>query len=242
MIPIEQLPNLLVSNDFTRLQKCLIAMATDVERHWRPTDVRTTITDHGLPAAKKWNISSILSSAGSYTARFPDGYSISLDGRKHIAETVGPVATGIASPVSSQLRQHFGGITDPLTRSFVEESISAFESSLFRSAVVLSWVGAVSVLYEHVTSNHLSAFNAELLKRNSKARSIKTTDDLSLIKEYDFLQICSAISVIGKNVKGELEKCLKLRNGCGHPNSLAIGYHLAAAHIEVLMLTVYSKY
>jgi hypothetical protein len=30
------------------------------------------------------------------------------------------------------------------------------------------------------------------------------------------------------------EDCLKLRNGCGHPNSLKIGANKVAAHLETL--------
>jgi len=37
------------------------------------------------------------------------------------------------------------------------------------------------------------------------------------MKEYDFLQILEAVSGISKDVKVELEACLKLRNSCGHP-------------------------
>ena len=64
----------------------------------------------------------------------------------------------------------------------------------------------------------------------------------NLMKEYDFLQVLAALSIIGKNVKDELEQCLKLRNSCGHPNSLKIGEHKVASHIEILILNVYSKY
>ena len=48
--------------------------------------------------------------------------------------------------------------------------------------------------------------------------------------------------MIGKNVKDELESCLKLRNACGHPNSLKIGEHRVASHIESLILNVYDVY
>jgi hypothetical protein len=64
------------------------------------------------------------------------------------------------------------------------------------------------------------------LTTSRKARkAAQTVDDLALMKEYEFLQILPTISVIGKNVKQELEQCLKLRNACGHPNSLSIGEH-----------------
>jgi hypothetical protein len=85
-------------------------------------------------------------------------------------------------------------------------------------------------------------FNQEAKRRYSKWKEAKSTDDLALMQEYDFLQILAAISVIGKNVKQELEQCLQLRNACGHPNSLAIGEHRVASHLEILVLNVYSKF
>ena len=106
----------------------------------------------------------------------------------------------------------------------------------------MSWVGAVALLYEEAVTNHLAALNAEATRRDSKWKSAKNTDDLGRMKEATFLEIAGAISMIGKNVKQELEACLKLRNACGHPNSLKIGSHKVAAHLETLALNVYAMY
>ena len=127
-------------------------------------------------------------------------------------------------------------------RAFLTEAIVCTERSLFRAAVVLSWVGAVALLYEEAVTNHLAALNAEATRRDSKWKSAKNTDDLGRMKEATFLEIAGAISMIGKNVKQELEACLKLRNACGHPNSLKIGSHKVAAHLETLALNVYAMY
>ena len=48
--------------------------------------------------------------------------------------------------------------------------------------------------------------------------------------------------MVGKSVKVELEQCLKLRNGCGHPNSLRIAEHRASPHIEVLLVNVFGQF
>jgi len=53
------------------------------------------------------------------------------------------------------------------------------------------------------------------------------------MKERDFLDRLAALSVIGRNVKQELVKCLELRNACGHPNS----YQLAR-NINRILLTI----
>jgi hypothetical protein len=123
----------------------------------------------------------------------------------------------------------------------VSEAIGCLEARLLRAAVVLSWVGAVSQLYEHVVKAFLPLFNTEATRRDSKWRPAATPDDLVRMKEFDFLNVLEAISVIGKNVKQELQQCLALRNACGHPNSLSLGEARVASHIETLILNVYTK-
>jgi hypothetical protein len=99
-----------------------------------------------------------------------------------------------------------------------------------------------TLLYEHVLKNCLTEFNAEALRRDPKWKTGKTEDDLARMKEHDFLQMLAALSVIGKNVKDELEVCLKLRNGCGRPNSLIVGEYKASAHVETLIQNVFSRF
>jgi hypothetical protein len=144
--------------------------------------------------------------------------------------------------VAINLRKHLLLISDHLTSKFLEEAIICFEQRLYRAAVVMAWVGAISLLHEYVFVNHLVDFNTEALRRNPKWKPAKTTDDLSKMKEFDFLEVLEAISVIGKNVKQELQTCLQLRNGCGHPNSLQIGQNKVAAHLESLTLNVFAEF
>ena len=44
-------------------------------------------------------------------------------------------------------------------RAFVLEAIVCAEQSLLRAAVVLSWVGAMALLHDHVIANRLADFN-----------------------------------------------------------------------------------
>lgn len=144
--------------------------------------------------------------------------------------------------VAVNLRNNLLLISNPSTIQFVQEAIVCYENGLHRAAVIMSWVGAISLLQEFVISNHLADFNREALRRTPKWKPAKTTDDLGKMKEFDFLELLEAISVIGKNVKQELQHCLQLRNGCGHPNSLQIGQNKVAAHIESLTLNVFAKF
>jgi len=86
----------------------------------------------------------------------------------------------------------------------------------------LSWIGAISVLHHRVVANRLADFNKEALRRDPKWKAAKTVDVLATMKEAEFLSVLEALSIIGKSVKQELDGCLRLRNGCGHPNSLVV--------------------
>lgn len=133
-------------------------------------------------------------------------------------------------------------IKDPSIQAFVEEAIKCHEAGLYRSAIVMSWLAAIGVLQHEVVQNHLSRFNTEATRRNPKWKAAKNEDDLGHISEFDFLDHLVAISVIGKNRKDELQKALKLRNGCGHPNSLRVGPNAVAGHIEILLLNVFDVF
>jgi hypothetical protein len=152
-------------------------------------------------------------------------------------------ALGSNDGFTGMLTKHLSKISQQDTRNFIEEAVGSFESGHYRAAVVLSWVGAVSVLQNHVLRSELSRLNSEARRRDSKWKDIHTGDDFGRLKEHDFLDILDAIGVIGKNVKQVLQnQCLNLRNACGHPNSLQISENSVAAHLDTLVLNVFSKY
>jgi hypothetical protein len=145
--------------------------------------------------------------------------------------------------VVNNLKPHLLKINNHDTKAFVEEAIDCFEARLYRSCVVMSWIGAISILYDYVIKNKLNEFNLEATKRNPKWKDAQTKDDLALMKEADFLDILATLSIIGKNVKEQLKNnCLGLRNSCGHPNSFRVGRSMAESHLEMLLLNVYDKF
>jgi len=197
-----------------------------------------SVEKHRFPAIKKLNVSSILSRQKGLVIRSPNGWELTEKGKLHIKSLIGgPVAV-----LSSTLRENLDTISNSQTKAFVEEAVQCFETHLYRAAVVLSWVGAVSVLYSHVLANHKQTFNSFAVKKNPKWKPANTSDDLTRMKETDFLEICESASIIGKSVKQELQTALTFRNGCGHPNSLMLGEHRVSAHIESLILNVYTRF
>ncbi|MDA7088427.1 hypothetical protein PH586_18765 [Pseudomonas sp. SA3-5] len=235
------LRNLITRNTFSRKEKVLLLLAHEHEQETSVARIKELAIQSGLREISKWNISQLLSDLGELATRLPNGWIITNAGLDHL-ESIGILKSRPAKETQATLREYSSKISSTSTKAFVEEGIEALELGLFRSAVVLSWIGAISILYEKVIADHLKNFNAEALNRNPRWKEAKTSDDLSKMKEFDFLQIIVAISIIGKNTKDELEQCLKLRNTCGHPNSHAIGEHRVTSHMETLILNVFSRF
>ncbi len=242
MVTRDTLKNILHRPTLNKTDKLLICLAVDSLIPKTVTEIKQIGRTGGIGDIKGWNVSAFLSASGGRAVHTGSGWELTDLGVESVKKLAGDLLKGPSAQVSIALREHLKGIKDLQTASFVEEAIRCFELKLYRAAVVLSWVGAVSVLYEYVVKTCLSAFNLEAGRRDQKWKEAKTLDDIAKMKESDFLNILESTSVIGKSVKHELEVCLKLRNGCGHPNSLHIGESRVSAHIEVLILNIFSKF
>ena len=197
----------------------------------------------GVKGAKNWNFGAFLSSAEDMVFKAPAGWELTGKGREHVATlAAGNLSTSPAAAEAQTLRALLSKLKSADAREFVTEAIVCAEQSLFRAAIVLSWVGAMALLHDEVVSKHLASFNTKATKRDAKWKPAKSADDLGKMNEATFLEIAQAIGLVGKNVKQELDACLKLRNGCGHPNTLKIGPNKVAAHIETLALNVYAVF
>ena len=224
------------------VNKVLICLAVDPVVPRSVKEIREMAVVAGWRQARKKNVSSLLSRANGDAVRTGKGWELTSAGSRLVAGLAGPLSNSPIPVVASALRSHVLKIADDDTQSFVGEAITCLEAEQYRGAVVLSWVGAVSVLQNYVVKHKLADFNTEAQFRNRKWKSAKNADDLGLMKEDAFLDVLQAISVIGKNVKQELKKGLTLRNGCGHPNSLRLAEHKVSSHIEDLVLNVFAVF
>jgi hypothetical protein len=230
------------ASGITRQQQVLILTAVG-EGGKQIDAIKKIALDVGLRAATKWNLSDILRKSRGLTINTPKGWELSAHGAKIVAElaSIGLPST-VSKKVAMDVRRHLGAISSDDAKEFIEEAVQCLEHGQYRAAVVFSWVGAMSILHDSVVKNHLVSFNIEALRRDSKWKTAKNSDDLGRMTERNFLDVLEAIGLIGNNVKQTLQnQCLKLRNGCGHPSSLKIGELAVAAHIELLVLNVYSK-
>lgn len=242
MLPAESLKDILHRPGLSRFDQLLICLAVDADRPKSIREVKQIARNAGLTQVAKWNISAYLSKQEDKVIRTPQGWELLPEGKAYVEKLISGYIKLAAKKIATSLRDHLAKIKDPNTLEFVVEAINCCEAGYWRAAVVLSWAGAISVLYDYVVANRLLDFNAEAARRYAKWKPIKTASDFAQIKEFDFLQIIRAISMIGKHEKKELEKRLDLRNACGHPSTLEISEHRTAGHIEVLILNVFSKY
>ena len=243
MLKLDSLKDHLQRKGLSQADKLLLLLAAGSGPQ-KPDAITKLASTAGLRVVKDWNVSARLGSTNGKAISTPSGWELTAAGRKYITnELDASLDESPMSIVASGVRKHLAKISNPQVRAFVEEAIGCLEQGNRRAAVVLSWVGAVAVLQDHVVDHKLSAFNAEAAGRPAlKWKAATTTDDLSRMDEFDFLQVCAAISVFGKSVKQRLEQALKMRNGAGHPNSLAIGEFDASAHVEALSQNVFEKY
>jgi hypothetical protein len=206
--------------------------------------IKLRCVNAGLPKLAKKNISDMLAKSSGFVARTTAGWEIQQSGIIRVRELAQAADVNLVVTHSSHsLRGHADTISDSLTKSFVMEAIYCFEAKQYRAAVVFSWAGTVALLHKHVFSQNLAEFNAEATRRDAKWRIAKQQDDLGRMKEHDFLDVCEALGVLGKNVKQILQnECLMLRNACGHPNSASIAENSVAAHIEKLIKNVFSRF
>ncbi|MFZ1679836.1 MAG: hypothetical protein WAT70_02355 [Rhizobiaceae bacterium] len=226
--------------DLGKLDKVLLILATQDEPV-TVSKINELAEAAGFRAMRKWNVSATLGASKGKAIR-TSGWELTDAGRMHVRGLGVASISPAAMQVAVDLRNHLAKITDQQTRDFVEEAIKCHEAELYRSAIVMSWLGAVDVLQKHVHQNHLAAFNAEAVRLNNKWKIAASQDDIGKMAEGDFLDRIEALSIIGKNVKSEMKKCLDLRNGCGHPNSLKVSVNKSAAHIETLLQNIFEKF
>lgn len=227
--------------DLPRLDKLLLILAARDEP-LALADIRDQARQAGFRIPTKWNMSMILSRSKGKAIPAPAGWEITEAGKSYLRSIGVSQVSPAAMNVAIDLRKHLERIGDAATQAFVEEAIRCHEQGVYRAAIVMSWLGAMSVLHHHVHAKHLNDFNTEAGRVDSRWRAAVTTDDLGRMNEDKFLDTVERLSIIGKNVKDTLKECLRRRNGCGHPNSLKVGPNQSAAQIEALLQNVFEPF
>lgn len=172
----------------------------------------------------------------------PNGWTVTEACRKSLVDRGLLNPSGVLTPVTEALEKYLTDVRDADRARFVEEAIQCVKNKAYRSAIVLTWVGALYLLYQHVLTNKVSEFNQETRRRFPKWKDAADVDDLATLKEAEFLNILEHIGVLTKAQQKELQNCLDRRNTAGHPNSTSFEEVTVGAHIHELISKVYAKY
>ena len=102
-------------------------------------------------AIKNLNVSSLLDRTKGLAVRTKEGWQLTERGRAHVANILG-TSTSPVKAASQALFDQLPAISDSDARKFTEEAVGCLEAGFYRAAVVLSWVGAMAVMRDHVLS------------------------------------------------------------------------------------------
>ncbi len=169
-------------------------------------------------------------------------YSFQRNSKKEISQEI--LGLPGKTKVSSDLRNLLPKVKEKESRNFLEEAIKCYEFSCSRATVVMVWLLVIDTLYEHTINKKLLIFNNALKKHGKYAKkvTIKTKDDFSDIKDYDFIEILKVGKIIDKNIKKILNNQLDFRNLCAHPNSIIIRESKVIAFVEDLIENVIVRF
>ena len=207
----------------------------------RTSTIEAALRANGIRKAESWNVSQILKRADGLAVPTTQGWRLAPAGVEHLKREVPDLGSKNLSHAATSLRSHVDALPHGPLREFVIEAVRCVEERLWRSAVVMAWIGAIRHLQDLVFANHLTAFNAAMRVRWSKAKNIVSIDGFSSVQEADFLQVCEDIGFLDKSAKKLLLQRLDFRNAAGHPNSIKFDEEQVAAHVTFLINNVYRR-
>jgi hypothetical protein len=241
----------LARRDVSKTDKYLLIVAMH-DGPMKANDIRAVARQNGWREGAK-SIPGDLLRQTKNSIYLPTGWTVTEACKRSLADRGLMNPAGVLTPVTEALERYLTDVHDPDKARFVEEAIQCVKNKAYRSAIVLTWVGAVYLLYQHVLNNKLAEFNQEGHRRSQKNQKDEknqkkewknkaSVDDLAALREAEFLNMLEHIGIVTKAEQKELQNCLDRRNTAGHPNSASFEEVTVGAHIHELISKVYSKY
>ncbi len=245
MSDLEILKELVHQDGLKASDKALIIIGT-LSGPIKAEEIRSAARNAGLGFSFVTNLARALSATRGLAILTPEGWELLPKGREHLAKLGIDLGAKPTSHPLVELRRIIAPIAETDAGILAADALACLERGVRRPGVVCAWIGAVKILYDSVVQSkaRLKAFNDDAVRRfgANNWKVAKNADDLARMSDANFLVVLESISMIGKNVKSDLEGCLKLRNACGHPTSLKLGEHRAAAHLDTLLNNVYTQF
>lgn len=144
------------------------------------------------------------------------------------------------------LRTTVRSLGDKELKSYLIETIKAYDAGANRAAIVFLWAVIVEHLYSRLSEKRLiKKFDTEFKRRfgsnKNYYRKIRKKQDLLYVKERDLLEISEVAGLYNRNIRDVLVKDLDTRNKCGHPTTYLPGDMETAVFIERLINNILLK-
>ena len=235
-----QLREGLARRDVSKTDKYLLIVAMH-DGPMKANDIRAVARENGWREGAMTVPGAFLKQT-RHAIYLPNGWTVTEACKKMLVERGLFSPSGVLTPVTQALEKYLLDVHDPDKARFVEEAIQCVRNKAYRSAIVLTWVGAVYLLYMHVLKGKLDEFNAEGNRRFKGWKDAQDVDDLAKKKESEFLGVLEGMRVVTPGEHKELKACLDRRNTAGHPNSHSFEEVVVGGHIQTLISAVYKKY
>lgn len=141
----------------------------------------------------------------------------------------------LLSEISESLYKSLMRIPDLDERGYIQEALTCLNhrTKAYRAAVLMGWAGTIYHLRRKVEEQGFDRFcQAYEGLSLGKPKHISNIDDLESCKDKDFLLVLERMGILDKAVRHQLENCLDLRNGCGHPTQITPKVHRVKAFFE----------
>lgn len=230
----------LISNKKIKKTDKLLLILYHIDRPLSTAEIKKIAMDHGWRGVEQENISAFLN-ASRFATLIKGHWKINSQGKAYIIEKKFVIEEVIITPIIKKLEETIKDVKDQDYRRFLGEALECLKIQSYRSAIVLSWVGAIYLLQKNVFEKHIKKFNIELLIHYPKEKIAKDFDDFLSLKDGKFLSIINKIKLISDGEYKELKACLDRRNEAGHPNSTVFDELTTAHHISQLSKIIFQK-
>ena len=153
--------------------KLLLVMSSS-NSAWQLANLKKISADAGYKWPANLNASRDLGRTEGKAIRTTAGWELTNAGREYAELLSGTKKHSKLRSVAADLAEHAANISNPQIREFIDEAISCFNERHIRSAIVMSWIGAVAVLQDAVIKGPVTDFNNEAIRRDLSGSGLRT--------------------------------------------------------------------
>jgi hypothetical protein len=169
-----------------------------------------------------------------------DKNGLRLSSSSREAMTFLTIARPSAVKTTALLNSLVDKLTNPVQKTFLEETLVCFKHHAFRASIVMAWNLAWNDVLDRILANHLTAFNSQVGTFGFK-RAIAIRSDFENLKDADIVKIGRAAHIFDKETVKTLEEKLGKRNTSAHPSAHIVTPATAEEVISDLVLNIVLK-